>query len=57
MLAFEPNTEAEWTKEEDHLARMTEATGESFPMEMLEKSKHRSRYFTEQGAWESRETS
>jgi len=46
---FEPNTEAEWAREEDHLARMTETTGESFSLEMLEKSKHRPQYFNEQG--------
>jgi hypothetical protein len=36
---------------------MTEATGESFPVEMLEKSKHQSRYFTEQGAYDNDGTS
>jgi hypothetical protein len=42
---FEPLTKPGWTREEGHLARMVETTGEWFPLEMLQKSERRPNTF------------
>lgn len=36
--------------EEDHLAQMTDVTGEQFSLAMISKSQHRDRFFNENGA-------
>ncbi|CAE6462876.1 unnamed protein product [Rhizoctonia solani] len=48
---FQPRSELEWDRDEDHLARMTELLGEQFPLDMLEKCKHKSKYFKEDGSF------
>ncbi|CAE6377239.1 unnamed protein product [Rhizoctonia solani] len=48
---FQPRSEPGWDRDEDHLARMTELLGEQFPLDMLEKCKHRSKYLKEDGSF------
>ncbi|KAG8721123.1 hypothetical protein FRC09_008385 [Ceratobasidium sp. 395] len=40
-----------WSMDEDHLAQMTDVVGEGFPGDMLDKSRHRSKYFKEDGSF------
>lgn len=48
---FEPNQEKLWSYEEDHLARMTEALGESFEPSFLERCTHRDKFFKPDGTF------
>ncbi|KAG9082220.1 hypothetical protein FS749_007021 [Ceratobasidium sp. UAMH 11750] len=40
-----------WDLNEDRLAQMIDATGEQFPTDMLSKSKHRNKFFKEDGTF------
>lgn len=47
---FEPNRTDNWSYEEDHLARMTEALDARFESSFLEKAQHRAKFFNPDGA-------
>jgi serine/threonine-protein kinase SRPK3 len=46
---FRPEGGDGWRREDDHLARMTEVTGETFGAKLLGRSRHRNDYFDEAG--------
>lgn len=49
-MAFEPGGE-DWKLEDDHLAKMIELTGQTFPEKMLERANLREEYFDDTGMW------
>ncbi|KAJ6595963.1 kinase-like domain-containing protein [Mycena sp. CBHHK59/15] len=46
---FEPEEGEDWSIDDDHLAKMMELTGQSFPQSMLERSKRSKQYFADDG--------
>ncbi|KAG7531179.1 hypothetical protein FFLO_04538 [Filobasidium floriforme] len=48
---FEPDLLPSCSEEEAHLVQMTEALGEKIPMVMIEKSKHKDKYFGADGSF------
>lgn len=46
---FEPDLLPSCSEEEAHLVQMTEALGEKIPMVMIEKGKHKDKYFGADG--------
>jgi serine/threonine-protein kinase SRPK3 len=46
---FHPAAGVGWRREDDHLARMMELTGETFGSELLQRSRPRNDYFDDAG--------
>jgi hypothetical protein len=46
---FHPEEGEDWKLEDDHLAKMMEITGQTFPTKMLERAKLRKEYFDDAG--------
>ncbi|KAI0806864.1 kinase-like domain-containing protein [Fomes fomentarius] len=46
---FQPEEGEDWTAEDDHLAKMMELTGQSFPESMLHRAKRRKDFFDDAG--------
>lgn len=51
---FHPEEGEDWTAEDDHLAKMLELTGQSFPESMLQRAKRRKDFFDDAGAFLAR---